>query len=557
MSDAGLTLRRLYWRATRLFPEKEIRSYDGASRTAYTYGTYADRVEALAAGLSRLGVTRGDRVGTIAWNHHRHFEAFFAVPMMGAQLHTINANLPAEKVRYVVNDAADDVLLVEPGDALDTVEALWPELESVEAVVVLADEVPETDVEPVYAYDHLLDAATDGGAAADRGAPADARAAGKGFEWPELPEDHAAAMCYTSGSTGRPKGAEYTQKMLYAQSLMLMGSAGANVAESDVVMPVVPMFHVNSWMLPYAAAVAGATQVYPGSKPTTERLARVIEDESVTVTHGVPTVWIDLADYVDDHDVDLSSLERIVTGGSALPKDLMRRFDEHGVTVEHTWGMTETMSLACASRPKSTMDDWDAADVVEQRTKQGLMSPGYEFKVVDDDGDEVAWDGESTGELWIRGPTVVDEYYDRPDATAEDFEDGWLKTGDVVTVDEHGYVHIVDRKKNLIKSGGEWISSIELEHALMAHEGVVEAAVFAVSHDRWQERPFACVKRKPSSDVTAEELRDHLADDHPRWWLPDDIEFVECVPKNATGKFDKLRLAGEYDGADLRWTPTR
>ncbi len=539
MPDAGMTLRRLYWRATRLFRNKRIVSYDGRSKTSYTYGTYRDRVASLAAALSDLGVGRGDRVGTIAWNHHRHYEAFFAVPMMGAQLHTINANTGAEKIRYVIEDAADDVLLVEPGEPFETVEDLWPDLDSVRAVVVLDDEVPDTDLEPAYAYDALLDDAPDE------------------FDWPEVSDDQPAGMCYTSGSTGRPKGAEYSQKMLYAQSLMLMGSAGADVSESDVVMPVVPMFHVNSWMLPYAATAAGATQVYPGSKPTPADLAHVIETEGVTVTHGVPTVWIDFADYLDDHDVDVSSLERIVTGGSALPKDLMRRYEEYGVTVEHTWGMTETMSLACASRPKSTMDDWDDEAVADKRAKQGLMCPGYEFKVVDDDGNEVEWDGESTGELWIRGPSVVGEYYDRPDATAEDFEGEWLKTGDVVTVDEEGYMHIVDRKKNLIKSGGEWISSIELEHELMAHEDVVEAAVVSVSHDRWQERPLACVKRRPGSDVTAEELRDHLADEHPRWWLPDDIVFVNQVPKNSTGKFDKQYLASEYDGVELRWTPTR
>lgn len=539
MSDAGMTLRRLHWRATRLFRNKRIVSYDGQSRTSYTYETYGERTASLAAALSRLGVEPGDRVGTIAWNHRRHYEAFFAVPMMGAQLHTVNANTATEKIRYVVEDAADDVLLVEPGEPFETVEELWPDLDSVRAVVVFDDEVPDTDVEPVYAYDALLDDAPDE------------------YDWPEVSDDRPAAMCYTSGSTGRPKGAEYSQKMLYAQSLMLMGSAGANVDESDVVMPVVPMFHVNSWMLPYAATAAGATQVYPGTKPSPEDLARIIEEENVTVTHGVPTVWIDLVDYLDEHDADVSSLERIVTGGSALPRDLMRRFEKYDVTVEHTWGMTETMSLACASRPKSTMDDWDDEAVEDKRVKQGLMCPGYEFKVVDDDGNEVAWDGESTGELWIRGPSVIDEYYDRPDATAEDIEDGWLKTGDVVTVDGEGYMHIVDRKKNLIKSGGEWISSIELEHELMAHEDVVEAAVVSVPHERWQERPLACVKRRPGSDVAPEELRDHLADEHPRWWLPDEIVFVNRVPKNSTGKFDKQYLASEYDNVELRWTPTR
>ncbi len=584
-----LTLHPLFWRATELFPRKKLVSRTPDGRHSYTYAEFGDRVRRLADALRRLGVEPGDRVGTVARNHHRHFEASFAVPLMGAQLNAVNANLGDDDVEHIVNDAGDRVLLVDPGD-LETVERTWNRLETVERVVVMGREVPETGIEPVHAYEELVDEAD------------------PTVDWPAVPEDQPAGLYYTSGSTGDPKGAEYTQKMLYAQSLMLTSTAGPAIAEEDVLMPVVPMFHVNSWMRPYAATTVGATQVFPGPDHSAADLARLIEEEGVTVTHGVPTVWIDLLSYLDDHDADLSSLERILVGGSAAPEELMRRYeDEYGVTVEQTWGMTETMSFAATSRPKSTMDDWSRDRRYEQKAKQGVLAPGYEMKVVDDEGEEVPWDGESIGELYVRGPTVIDEYYDgraSGDATAADptsaatdggasehlhpegdgewirrlysrgpddgesgddgttmdgddadFSDGWLKTGDIVTVDEHGYVEIVDREKDVIKSGGEWISSIELENRLMEDDDVAEAAVIGVPHERWRERPFACVRTKPDATVTAAELRESLAEHYPRWWLPDDVVFLDSIPKNATGKFDKELLSERFSDPELRWVP--
>jgi fatty-acyl-CoA synthase len=540
MALSDFTLRPFFWRATRLFPEKEIvtRTRDGSERHRYTYDAFGDRVRSLANALSALGVDSNVRVGTFGWNHYRHFEAYFAVPLMGAQLHTINVQLPEDHVEYIVNDAADDVLLVDPGEPFRVIERIWDRLDTVTELVVMDEEPPETDLDCVSTYERLLDAHD------------------STFEWPDVSGTQPAGMCYTSGTTGRPKGVEYTQAMLYAHSLMAITPVTFDIDEDDVVLPVVPLFHVNGWELPYAVTMTGAKQVYPGPSPDSAALARLIDDENVTFTAGVPTVWIDLLEYLEDDEADLSSLDRILTGGSAIPREIMRRYDEaYDVTIEHAWGMTETMSVGSYSRPKSSMDDWSVEEQYDVRMKQGLLSPGLEMKVVNDEGEEVPWDGDSFGELYVRGPTVVSEYYNDPAATREDFENGWLKTGDIVTVDEAGYIEIVDRATDVIKSGGEWISSIELENALIEHDDVVEAVVVAVPDERWQERPLACVVTTDDATVTADELRDFLKEAYPRWWLPDDVVFVDEIPKTATGKFDKKVLRDEYEDAPRRWTP--
>lgn len=536
MASTELTLRPFFWRATELFPEKEVvaRTEQGMSR--YTYAEFGRRVPALAAGLAALDVEQGDLVGTLGWNHHRHFEAYFAVPLMGAQLHTINVQLPDEHIEHIVEDAGDHVLLVDPS-VMGTVERLWDRLDSVEAIVVMSDSVPETGLPSVYAYEDLLH---------DH----------ERYEWPPLDEEQPAGMCYTSGTTGNPKGVVYTHKMYFVHALMVMTPAALDISERDVVMPLVPMFHVNAWEFPFASTMAGAKQVYPGPSPDPETLVHLIESEGVSLSAGVPTIWLNVLDHLDRTDADISSLDRIVVGGSAAPEGMMRRYEEdYGVTVEHAWGMTETMSIGSVSRPKAGMDDWSRADRYAKRKRQGLLSPGLEMRLVDEDGEAVPWDGKSVGELRVRGPTVTDSYYNRPAANREEFEDGWLKTGDIATVDADGYLDIVDRRKDVIKSGGEWISSIELENALMALETVAEAAVVSVTHDRWGERPIACVVTRPDARVTGEDLRETLAGEFPRWWLPDAIIFVEEIPKTATGKFDKKVLRDRYPDPTLRWTP--
>jgi fatty-acyl-CoA synthase len=538
MNASELTLWPYYWRATSLFGEKEIVSRTTSGVSRYTYEDFGDRVARLANALVDMGVGQGTRVGTVGWNHHRHLEAYYAVPLVGAQLHTINAMLSDDDTAYIIDDADDDVLLVDPGEPAATLERIWDDIPGSPTVVVMDETTPDLDIDgDVVDFESLI------------------RHADPIEEWPAISEDLPAGMCYTSGTTGRPKGVEYTQKMIYNHAMMTMTPAALDISERDVVMPVVPMFHVNSWEFPYAVTMAGAKQVYPGPSPSSADLATLIEAENVTLTAGVPTVWIDLLEYLAEHDVDISSLDRIIVGGSAAPKGVMRRFyEEYDVVMEQAWGMTETMSIGSLSRPKSNLLDSDADTEYDLRAKQGLLSPGLEMRIVQD-GEDVPWDGESAGELWVRGPTVVDEYYNCPQANEEDFEDGWLKTGDIAVVDEDGYLEIIDRVKDVIKSGGEWISSIELENALMAHDEVSEAAVISVPHDRWQERPFACVVLKPDATVHKRKLRESLEAQFERWQLPDNIVVVDEIPKTATGKFDKKTLRSNFDDPDLPWTP--
>ncbi|MFC7155151.1 long-chain fatty acid--CoA ligase [Halomarina halobia] len=531
-----MTLRPFLWRAERLYPDTEIVSRTAEGITRYTYREYGDRVRQLANALDDLGIEAGDRVATFCWNHHRHFEAYFATPSIGAQLHTINPLLPAEHIRYIVGNAEDRVLFVDPS----LIEALEPavqspEFDAVERYVVMGEEPPETSLDPVVSYEEFI---------GDR--PTE-------YDWPDVGEDQPAGMCYTSGTTGNPKGVEYTQKMLWAHTMATITPQGLGIASDDVVMPVVPMFHVNAWGMPFTTTAGGAKHVYPGPSPTPEDLAGLIEEEAVTITAGVPTVWLGLMDYCEEHDVDLSSLEHVIVGGSAAPKSMIRWFDDRGVEVLHAWGMTEMSPIGSISHLKADLESADYETQVDKRAKQGLMVPGLEFRVVDDDGEEVPWNGEDFGELWVRGPWVTTEYFKRPDANEEDFEDGWLKTGDVVTVDEDGYIKIVDRAKDVIKSGGEWISSVELENSVMAHDGVAEATVIGVPHEKWQERPIAFIVAAEGADeATVEsEVMDMLAAEYPKWWLPDDVVFIDDVPKTATGKFSKKDLRDRYSDASM------
>jgi fatty-acyl-CoA synthase len=530
-----MTLRPFLWRAERLYADTEIVSRTAEGVERYTYEEYGERVAQLANALEELGVESGDRVGTFCWNHHRHFETYFAVPSMEAQLHTINPLLPAEHIRYIVGNAEDTVLFVDPSllEALEpAVES--PEFDRVKRYVVMAEEVPETELDAV-SYEAFID-----GHSTD-------------YDWPDVSQDQPAGMCYTSGTTGRPKGVEYTQQMLWAHTMESLSPQGIPMEDDDVVMPVVPMFHVNAWGMPFTATAGGSKHVYPGPSPSPEDLATLIEEEGVTLTAGVPTVWLGLMDYCKNNDVDLSALERVIVGGSAAPKSMIRWFDEQDVEVLHAWGMTEMSPIGSVAHVKSDLRDAEESVRVDKRSKQGLVVPGLEFRVIDDEGDEVEWNGEDFGELWIRGPSVTEEYFARPEANEEDFEDGWLKTGDVVTVDEDGYLKIVDRAKDVIKSGGEWISSVELENSIMAHDDVSEATVIGVPHEKWQERPVAFVVPVPGADEESvrQGVMDLLRDDYPKWWLPDDVVFIDEVPKTATGKFSKKDLRDEYAEEDV------
>ena len=523
-----------------MFADREIVSRTHAGIERYDYATYDDRTAQLANALEKAGIERGDRVATVCWNHHRHFETYFGVPGTGAQLHTINPLLPDEHLQYIVANADDRLLFVDPSLAEKLAGAASDDpssFESVERFVVMgeADSVPDVDLDPLTDYESFVgEHSTD-------------------YDWPRLPGEQPAGMCYTSGTTGKPKGVEYTQEMLWAHAMATMTPQGLDIGADDVVMPVVPMFHVNAWGMPFTTTAAGAKHVYPGPSPDPADLADLIEEEEVTLTAGVPTVWIGLLEHIEEEEVDLSSLERIVIGGSAAPESMIRRFDDLGVEVMHAWGMTEMSPIGSVSHLKPEMEDWDAERRYEKRAKQGLMVPGLEFNVIDDAGEKVPWDGEEFGELWIRGPWVTTEYYERPEANEEDFEDGWLKTGDIVTIDSDGYMEIVDRTKDVIKSGGEWISSVELENALMAHNDVAEATVIGVPHERWQERPVAFVVPGANADREnlGEEVLDMIEAEYPKWWRPDDVVYIDEVPKTATGKFDKKVLREEYDDESI------
>jgi fatty-acyl-CoA synthase len=532
------TLRPFLWRAENLYPDTEVvsRTHQGIER--YTYREYSERTAQLARAMDDLDLAEDARVATFCWNHHRHFETYFSIPTTGRQLHLINPLLPDEHVQFIVSDAADRVVFVDPSmvEKLEGAAADDPTaFDSVRQYVVMGEEVPETDLAPIVDYESFV-----------AGDDTD-------YDWPQLDEDRPAGMCYTSGTTGKPKGVEYTHKMLWTHTMTTLTPQGIRMEDTDVVMPVVPMFHVNAWGMPFTATAAGAKHVYPGPSPDPADIAGLIEDEGVTVTAGVPTVWLGLMEYMDENDVDLSTLDRVIVGGSAAPEAMIRFFDDHDVELLHAWGMTEMSPIGSIARLKGNLQDADEETQLEKRSKQGLTVPGLEFTVVDDDGEEIAWDGEDFGELYVRGPWVSTEYFERPEANESDFEGNWLKTGDIVSVDPDGYLEIVDRAKDVIKSGGEWISSVELENAIMAHDDVSEATVIGVPHERWQERPVAFVV--PASGVDPEQLEadlmDMLAEQYPKWWLPDDIVEIDEVPKTATGKFDKKVLRDEYADESL------
>ena len=527
MMDYPLTLTHILERAGKLFGRVEIVSrLPDRSLHRHTYADLYRRARALAESLWQVGLERGDRVATLMWNHFAHLEAYFGVPAAGGVVHTLNLRLPPDDIAYIMNHAQDRFLIAD--DVLLPLYNRFKDLVNPERVLV----VPLTG-KPVptgfESYESFLE-----------------RAPGS-FVYPALREDEAAGMCYTSGTTGRPKGVVYSHRAIVLHSFAMALPEMVALAQRDVVLPVVPMFHANAWGLPFATTMVGAKQVYPGPHLDPASLLDLFEGERVTCTAGVPTIWLGILEALekDPGRWKLSPGMRMIVGGSAPPEAMIRRFDRFGLRVIHAWGMTETTPLGTLGRLKDYMEAWSEDERYAVRAKQGLPGPFVEVRAVGESG-EIPWDGKSLGELQVRGPWVAASYYNLPEEAAKWTEDGWLRTGDVASIDPEGYVKISDRTKDLIKSGGEWISSQELENALMGHPAVKEAAVIAGLHPKWVERPLAVVVLREGANATPEELRAFLEPRFVKWWLPDAFVFASEIPRTSAGKFAKAKLREQY-----------
>jgi fatty-acyl-CoA synthase len=531
--DFPLTLHHILRRLRYSDPQAEVVTLgEGGVRTRMTYGESAERIDRLARVLTRLGVQQGDRVGTFAWNNQRHFELYFAIPCVGAVLHTLNIRLFEEQLTYIVNHAEDRVIFVD-ASLVALLEKLAPSFEGVRHYVVMGEGDPG-GLPNALSYEDLLDEAGPGG-----------------YAYPDVDERQAAALCYTSGTTGNPKGVLYSHRSVSLHSSATLMRDAVGLSRADRVLAVVPMFHANAWGLPHGAALAGADLILPDRFLQAEPLAGLIAAERPTLMGCVPTIFADLLRYADEHpDLDMSSLSNAACGGSAVPRQLMRDFQErHGVRVFQAWGMTETSPVATYSRPDELGEPDDA--YWDDRARQGRAVPWVELRLISDGGVEVPWDGQSTGEIEVRGPWIAAGYF-RGEEDEEKFDAGWLRTGDIASVDERGYVQITDRSKDVIKSGGEWISSVELENEVMAHPDVLEAAVIARPDERWAERPLCCVVMREGSTAGARDLHEHLSGRVAKWWIPEEFAFVDEVPKTSVGKFDKKVLRARLADGTLQ-----
>ncbi|WP_029215150.1 long-chain fatty acid--CoA ligase [Kallotenue papyrolyticum] len=523
--DYPLTLTAILQRAEQLFGTRPIVTrLPSRELHRYTYADFVERAKRLAVALRALGVQPGERVATLLWNSYQHLEAYFGIPATGAVLHTLNLRLHPDDLTYIVNHADDRVLIVD-ATLLPLYEQFRARIHP-ERVIVVGSGAGDGLLD----YEALL-------------ADADPTS----FVYPALDERAAAAMCYTSGTTGRPKGVLYSHRALALHSLAVALADCLALSERDAVLPVVPMFHANAWGLPFAATMVGAKQVFPGPHLDPESLLDLFEREQVTMTAGVPTIWLGVVQALDRQPERwrLTPGMRMAVGGSAAPEGLIRALDRHNLRLIHAWGMTEMSPVGTVSHLAPDLLDAPPDTQYAYRALQGRPLPFIEIRARGDAG-FVPWDGTSMGELEVRGPWVASAYYNAPEGDDKFTEDGWFRTGDVVTIDPRGYVKITDRTKDLIKSGGEWISSVDLENALMGHPAVAEAAVIAVAHPKWQERPLAVVVLKAGQQATAEELRAYLAERFARWWLPDAFEFVDAIPRTSTGKFLKSALRERF-----------
>ncbi|MFO7682241.1 MAG: long-chain fatty acid--CoA ligase [Chloroflexota bacterium] len=536
MMNYQLTMDRILEHGVRQFPRKPIITMqpDG-SMHRYTYADMYKRIKRLSKALVKLGVQPGDRVATFAWNHYQHLELYYAIPGAGAVCHTLNIRLFPEQLSYIVDHAEDQIVFID-ATLLPLYERIAHQITCVKHYVLLnAPKGTETKLRNVLYYEDLIADSDDD------------------FEWLSTDETMAMGLCYTSGTTGHPKGALYSHRSMFLHTMGENTASALGIRESDVVLPVVPQFHAMAWGLPYACIMSGASIVMPGPHLKPEPLANLIADEKVTVAAGVPTIWTALYHELKQNPRDISSLRALVVGGSAMPRALIEAFEkELNVPVVHAWGMTELSPLGTVSLLLGQHEALSDAEKWDIKAKQGYAVPGVEMRIVDLDGKELPWDGQQMGELQVRGPWIISQYFKREVTDDYMTADGWFRTGDVSTIDENGIMTITDRTKDLIKSGGEWISSVELENILMAHPKVMEAAVIAVPDEKWAERPFAAVvPTKDGYDLTIDELKAFLESRVAKFWIPETIIFVEEIPKTSVGKFSKQTLRKMYAAGQL------
>jgi len=529
MMNEQLLISSIIKHADRYFGGNEIvsRRVEGDIHR-YTYRDCHKRARQLANALAGLGVKIGDRVATLAWNGYRHMEAYFGVSGSGAVLHTINPRLHPEQMAYIVNHAEDQYLFFDL-TFLPLVEAIAPMCKTVKGFVAMCgrEHMPKESKTPLLCYEELVEAASDD------------------YEWPQFDENSASSLCYTSGTTGNPKGALYSHRSTILHSYASTMPDALNVSARDSVLPVVPMFHVNAWGLPYSVPLTGAKMVFPGPALDGKSLYELFEQEQVTFSAGVPTVWLGLLTYVGQNKLKFSSFTRTVIGGSACPPAMMKTFrQQYGIEVVHAWGMTEMSPLGTACTLQSKHLALPEEQQEDLLAKQGHAIYGVDMKIVGDDGQELPWDGETYGNLLVKGPWIIDSYFKGEGGQV--LQDGWFPTGDVATIDADGYMQITDRSKDVIKSGGEWIGSIDLENIAMSHPAVLQAACIGVFHPKWDERPLLVVVKKPDASVTKEELILFYEGKIAKWWTPDDVTFVDALPIGATGKVLKNRMREQF-----------
>lgn len=527
MQDWPLTIAALFKHGARVYSDSIVATWEGDNARHTSFANVACRVGRLANALHRLGIKKGERVATFSWNTQDHLEAYLAIPAMGAVLHALNIRLFPEQLAYVINHAADRFIIVDES-LVPLLAVVKDELATVEQFIIVGEGASSGLGKDVLRYEELLAAEDDE------------------FDWPLLDEREAAAMCYTTGTTGEPKGVVYSHRSEFLHAIAQCSASALGICETDRLLPIAPMFHANAWGLPYSGWLSGCDFLMPGRFLQADPLCRMIEAERPTFAGAVPTIWNEIMRYAETHQVDLSSLRLIMCGGSSVPLSLIEKLEaRHGVRMIQAWGMTETSPLAAVSTPPKNClleneYDW--------RAKSGRIVPGVDLRIVHNDN-VLPWDGKAVGEIQVRGPWVTGGYY-REDGS-DKFHDGWLRTGDVGTVDSKGYIQITDRTKDVIKSGGEWISSVELENEIMAHPNIVEAAVIGVPDERWDERPLACVVLRPGTSTTAEDLSLFLEPRVAKWWIPERWTFIAEIPKTSVGKFDKKRLRGQREEGTL------